>query len=87
MTKILTILVLATALGACSQTEKGAAVGGLGGAAVGAAVAGDPVQGAVVGGAVGAVAGALIGHASESGKCRYRDRYGRVYVDRCPSGY
>ena len=86
MKKILTILVLTMALGACSQTEKGAAVGGLGGAAIGAAVAGDPVQGAVVGGAVGAVAGALIGHASESGQCRYRDRHGRVYVDRCPSG-
>ncbi|TIR84116.1 MAG: hypothetical protein E5X04_02035, partial [Mesorhizobium sp.] len=67
--------------------EKGAAIGGLGGAAVGAAVANDPVEGAVVGGAVGAVAGALIGRASESGKCRYRDRYGRVYIARCPSGY
>jgi len=87
MKKAITILVLATALGACSQTEKGAAIGGLGGAAVGAAVAGDPVEGAVVGGAVGAVAGALIGHASESGKCRYRDRYGQTYVARCPSGY
>jgi hypothetical protein len=87
MKKAITILVLTMALGACSQTEKGAAIGGLGGAAVGAAVAGDPLQGAVVGGAVGAVAGALIGHASESGKCRYRDRYGRVHVARCPSGY
>ena len=87
MKKAITILLLATALGACSQTEKGAAIGGLGGAAVGAAVAGDPVQGAVVGGAVGAVAGALIGHASESGQCRYRDRYGRTYIARCPDGY
>ncbi|KUM23737.1 hypothetical protein AU467_07750 [Mesorhizobium loti] len=87
MKKAMVILVLATALGACSQTEKGAAIGGLGGAAVGAAVAKNPVQGAVVGGAVGAVAGALIGHASESGQCRYRDRYGRVYIARCPQGY
>jgi YmgG-like glycine-zipper protein len=87
MKKAMMILVLAAALGACSQTEKGAAVGGLGGAAVGAAVANDPVQGAVIGGAVGAVAGALIGRASESGQCRYRDRHGRVYVDRCPEGY
>ena len=82
MKKILTILVLAAALGACSQTEKGAAVGGLGGAAIGAAVAGDPVQGAVVGG----VAGALIGRASEDGQCRYRD-HGRTYIARCPDGY
>lgn len=87
MKKLMVMLVLALPLGACSQTEKGAAIGGLGGAAVGAAVAGDPVEGAVVGGAVGAVAGALIGHASERGKCRYRDEYGRVYVARCPRGY
>jgi len=87
MKKILVMLALALPLGACSQTQQGAAVGGLGGAAVGAAVAGDPVEGAVIGGAVGAVAGALIGHANERGQCRYRDRYGRVYVDRCPRGY
>ena len=87
MKKAILFLALATALGACSQTEKGAAVGGLGGAAIGAAVADDPVEGAVIGGAVGAVAGALIGRASESGRCRYRDRHGRVYVDSCPEGY
>jgi hypothetical protein len=87
MKKMLIVAALLVPLGACSQTEKGAAIGGLGGAAVGAAVAGDPVEGAVVGGAVGAVAGALIGHASERGQCRYRDEYGRVYVARCPRGY
>ena len=82
--KLIIFSALMLSLGACSQTEKGAAVGGLGGAAVGAAVAGDPLQGAVIGGAVGTVAGALIGQASERGQCRYRDRYGRVYVARCP---
>jgi len=87
MKKTLLMLGLLVPLAACSQTEKGAAVGGLGGAAVGAAVAGNPVQGAIIGGAVGAVAGAVIGHASEAGQCRYRDRNGRVYVDRCPEGY
>jgi hypothetical protein len=87
MKKALLILSLLVSLAACSRTEQGAAVGGLGGAAVGAAVAGDPVQGAVVGGAVGAIAGAVIGHASEAGQCRYRDRYGRVYVAHCPEGY
>lgn len=87
MKKMVVLMALLLPLGACSQTEQGAAVGGLGGAAVGAAVAGDPVQGAVIGGAVGAVAGALIGHASERGQCRYRDRYGRTYVARCPRGY
>ncbi|MGN6538024.1 MAG: YMGG-like glycine zipper-containing protein [Mesorhizobium sp.] len=87
MKKMVVLMALLLPLGACSQTEQGAAVGGLGGAAVGAAVAGDPVEGAVIGGAVGAVAGALIGPASERGQCRYRDRYGRTYVARCPRGY
>ncbi|ESW66389.1 glycine zipper domain-containing protein [Mesorhizobium sp. M0761] len=87
MKKTLLILSLLIPLAACSRTEQGAAVGGLGGAAVGAAVAGDPVKGAVVGGAVGALAGAVIGHASEAGQCRYRGRNGRVYVAQCPDGY
>jgi hypothetical protein len=29
----------------------------------------------------------VIGHASEAGQCRYRDRHGRVYIARCPDGY
>jgi hypothetical protein len=87
MKKIMLLMALLVPLAACSQTEKGAAVGGLGGAAIGAAVANDPVEGAVVGGAVGAVAGALIGRANEPDRCRYRDRYGRVYIARCPLGY
>ncbi len=87
MKKAIILAVLALSLGACSRTEQGAAVGGLGGAAIGAAVAGNTAQGAVIGGAVGAVTGALIGHASERGQCRYRDRNGRVYVARCPRGY
>ncbi|CAM5429128.1 hypothetical protein MAUB1S_07261 [Mycolicibacterium aubagnense] len=84
MKNVLILAAVLLPLAACSQTERGAAIGGLGGAAVGAAVAGNPVEGAVIGGAVGTVAGALIGNASERGKCRYRDRYGRVFVDRCP---
>lgn len=87
MKKTLVLLGLLIPLVACSRTEQGAAVGGLGGAAIGAAVAGNPAQGAVVGGAAGAIAGAVIGHASEAGQCRYRDGHGRVYVARCPEGY
>ncbi|RWM91596.1 MAG: glycine zipper 2TM domain-containing protein [Mesorhizobium sp.] len=87
MKKLVVLMVLVTSLAACSRTEQGAAVGGLGGAAIGAAVADDEVEGAVVGGAVGALAGALIGRATEPGRCRYRDRYGRVYIARCPAGY
>ena len=76
-------------LAACSQTEQGAAVGGLGGAVIGSAVAspGNRAEGALVGGAVGAVAGALIGRANEPNRCEYRDRRGRIYVAECPDGY
>lgn len=74
------------ALGGCSQTERGAVIGGVAGAAVGGAVAGD-VGGAIVGGAVGATAGALIGRANERGRCYFRDRHGNRYVAHCPRGY
>lgn len=88
MKKLILGLALIIPLAACSNTEKGAAIGGGGGALVGAAVSNDPVAGALIGGAVGAVAGALIGKSTERpGYCEYRDRRGRVYVDRCPSGY
>jgi len=87
MKKMMLLMALLVPLGACSRTEQGAAVGGLGGAAVGAAVAGNPVEGAVIGGAVGAVAGALIGRASERGQCQYRGRDGRIYIAHCPRGY
>src|SRR5690606_31373503 len=45
MKKLIVMMALLLPLGACSQTEQGAAIGGLGGAAVGAAVANDPVEG------------------------------------------
>jgi outer membrane lipoprotein SlyB len=89
MRNVLILLTALVPLAACSQTEKGAAIGGLGGAAVGAAVAspGNTAEGALVGGAVGAVAGALIGAANEPGQCYYRDSRGRRYIARCPAGY
>jgi hypothetical protein len=89
MKNALILLAVLAPLVACSQTERGAAIGGLGGAAVGAAVAspGVEAEGALIGGAVGALAGALIGRANEPGDCVYRDRYGRRYIARCPAGY
>ena len=82
MQKFFMVALAAFAVAGCSQTEKGAAIGGLGGAAVGAAVSGD-AGGAVVGGLVGATAGALIGNANEPGKCYYRGRDGRRYIASC----
>lgn len=86
MKMVLAALSMVFAVAACTPTEQGAALGGATGAVIGG-LATDSVGGAVVGGAAGAVAGALIGRASESNMCRYRDRYGRVYTARCPAGY
>jgi hypothetical protein len=77
------------ALAGCTSTQQGAVVGGVGGAAIGSAVAapGSRTEGALIGAAVGTVAGALIGRAADPGRCYYRDQYGRRYVANCPSGY
>lgn len=82
------VLPIALSLAACTSTQQGAAIGGLGGAAVGAAVADDDLEGAVIGGAAGAIAGALIGRAAERpGKCVYRNEYGERFIADCPAGY
>lgn len=81
-------LLLVTA--GCSQTERatgtGAAIGGLGGAAIGAGVGGG--RGALVGGLIGAGTGAVVGNVigrSQAGDCIYRDqRTGERYVAACP---
>ena len=71
MRRVLTTFValsLAMALMGCSSmttTQKGAAIGGLGGAAAGGLVGSavhHPVAGALIGGALGAGGGALIGN-------------------------
>ena len=69
-------------LTACNATQQGAAVGAGVGAAAGAIATGTPT-GAAIGATAGGLAGALIGRASEDGKCRYRDRRGRIYIDKC----
>lgn len=84
--KYLLVIIPLMMLASCSETERGAAIGGASGAVIGGAVSGD-VRGAAVGGAVGAAAGALIGSANEQDRCYYRDRYGRRYVSECPNDY
>lgn len=83
---IIAMLMVLAALAACTPTEQGAALGAATGGIIGGVATGK-VGGAAVGAAIGGVAGALIGHASERGQCYYRDRYGRRYTARCPSGY
>ncbi len=86
MKKAIALAVIALAVAGCSQTEKGAATGAAAGAIVGGVVTGN-LQGAAVGAAIGGVGGAVIGAANEPGRCYYRDRYGRRYIDDCPRGY
>lgn len=93
MKKLVFAFALLLPLAACTNSEKGAVIGGIGGAALGTAAGGNDTRNALIGGAVGAVAGALVGKAmdnngnSREGYCEYRDRRGRTYVDRCPDGY
>lgn len=52
----------------CTTTEKGAVIGGLGGAGLGAVIgnqSGNAGAGAAIGGVAGAVAGAIIGNQME----------------------
>lgn len=82
MKKIAFALVAVMALAGCTTAENDAALGAAGGAVVGGIVSGD-AGGAVVGGIVGAASGLLIGKATRTGWCRYRDRNGRIYEARC----
>ncbi|MCU0903457.1 MAG: glycine zipper 2TM domain-containing protein [Tabrizicola sp.] len=78
-------LLLVVGLAACTPSEQNAAIGALGGAAVGAAVSGDGdrEKGAVVGAIVGVAASQLIGPAPQRGKCYYRDRNGQRFIADC----
>ncbi|MGB3878687.1 YMGG-like glycine zipper-containing protein [Shinella zoogloeoides] len=70
------------ALSACSQTERGTAIGAASGAIIGGAVTGR-AGGALVGAAVGGTAGYLIARSDRRGYCIYRDRHGHRYEARC----
>lgn len=76
------IVLSALTVTACTQTEKGTAIGAASGAIIGGAISND-VGGAAIGAVAGGALGALIGHASEPGRCIYRDRYGRRYEAPC----
>ena len=83
MKKILAVAAVALVVSGCSQSAgRGAAIGAASGALIGG-LATNSWEGAAVGAAVGGASGAVIGKASEPGKCVYRDRYGRQYVDVC----
>jgi Glycine zipper len=84
MKKVIVMLAVVAGLAGCTNAERGAVVGGAGGAALGTLAGGNDVRNAIVGGAVGAIAGTLIGaSADRQGYCRYRDQYGRIYEAPC----
>ncbi len=90
MHKILIIAATCLSLAACTTTQQGAVVGGLGGAVVGAGVTGGSPIGTLVGAGVGAVAGAAVGDVlgrvrGADNICVYQGRYG-TYRDTCPKG-
>ena len=82
---LLTLPLLALPIAACTPAEQNAALGAVGGAAVGAAVSSDSdrTKGALAGAAVGVIASQLIGPAPQSGKCYYRDQYGNRFIADC----
>jgi len=84
MKNALFALLAGAVLAGCSNTERGAVIGGAGGAALGTLAGGNDVRNALIGGVVGTAAGALIGASTErQGYCRYRDRYGHTYEAPC----
>ncbi len=82
---LLTLPLLALPIAACTPAEQNAALGAVGGAAVGAAVSSDSdrEKGAVVGAIVGVAASQLLGPAPQTGKCYYRDQYGNRFIADC----
>lgn len=83
MTRVFVMLAILGMAAGCTATEQGAGIGAASGAVIGGAVTND-VRGAAVGAAIGGVSGAAIGSvAGQSGRCYYRDAYGRRYIAAC----
>jgi YMGG-like Gly-zipper len=83
---LLTLPLVLAGVAACTPAEQNAAIGALGGAAVGAAVSSDSdrTKGAMVGAVVGVAASQLLGPVPQrSGKCYYRDQYGQRFIADC----
>lgn len=73
-------LLLLTATGCASHADRGAAIGGLGGAGVGALIgeaSGHGAEGALLGAAVGALGGSAIGSSMDARDAEIRARMGR----------
>lgn len=91
MHKFLIIAATALSLAACTTTQQGAVIGGVGGAVVGASATGGSLLGTAVGAGVGTVVGAaagnVLGRVSGSNNiCIYQRADGSRYRDTCPRG-
>jgi hypothetical protein len=82
--KIRIVMVLLPLMGLCpltafsQNTERGAVIGGLGGALAGAAIGkhnGETAAGALIGGAVGLITGSAIGNAQDAAQARQQAYY------------
>lgn len=82
---LVTLPLIAFGLTACQTSNQNAALGALGGAAVGAAVSNDDdrLTGALTGAAVGVAASTLIRPAETPGQCYYRNSQGQLYIAAC----
>ena len=66
------MIALAIATAGCTTTQKGAALGGLGGATIGGIIghqSDHDVEGAAIGGAIGAVGGMVVGEKMDKKFC------------------
>ncbi|HEV7345718.1 MAG TPA: hypothetical protein VGN60_08835 [Devosia sp.] len=90
MHKLMIIIAMFLSLAACTTTQQGAVIGGVGGGVIGAATTGSVLGtavGAGVGTVVGAAAGNVLGRVSGSSDiCIYERPNGTRYRDTCPQG-
>lgn len=84
---VLSLSLAALSLSACVETTptQNTILGGVAGAAAGAAVSSkdDMGKGALIGAGLGAVAGTYLGQTNQANRCYYRNSAGQRYVAAC----
>jgi outer membrane protein OmpA-like peptidoglycan-associated protein len=83
---ITALMIILTGCKTMNKTQKGAAVGGAGGALIGAAVTGGSVWGVLIGAAVGGAAGGLIGKSMDKQAKELKQAIPSAEVERVGEG-
>lgn len=83
---ITALMIIVTGCKTMNKTQKGAAVGGAGGALIGAAVTGGSVWGVLIGAAVGGAAGGLIGKSMDKQAKELKQAIPTAEVERVGEG-